>query len=142
MARDVRLSNAFVNAQASGGVETLFNSGYVRFYSAPTTRPATADTAITDQVLLAECRFGADAIATVVNGVLTANAIVGEDSTLAPGIAAFARIAQSNGTTALMDVEVGVTGSESDIEINSVNIVAGVELNVNSFVYTITKASA
>ena len=139
MARDVRLSNAFVNAQADA-VAPIFNSGYLRIYSG--TRPATADTAITNQVLLAECRFAADAINTVVNGVLTANALTGEDATLDAGTASFARVLQSNGTTVLSDYEVGVTGSWSDVEINSVTIVAGVALNVNSFTHTITKASA
>ena len=89
---------------------------------------------------MAECHFAADAISTSVNGVLTFGTITSEDLTLAAATATFARILQSDGSTVLMDVEVGVTGSGSDVEINSVNIVAGVELAINSFVYTITQA--
>ena len=47
----------------------LLDNGYLRIYDG--TQPATANTAIGSQVLLAELRFNADAAPVAVNGVLT-----------------------------------------------------------------------
>lgn len=137
MANDVRMSNTLINAQGAAG-NALFNTGYLRIYNG--TRPATAEVAVTSQTLLAECRFGSTAFGSPVAGVSTANAISGEDATLADGTATWARALQSDGSTVLEDYEVGVTGA--DLNLNSVDIVSGVPLTITSFVRTMPKVSA
>jgi hypothetical protein len=139
MAHDLRLSNETVNAEAEA-FSPLANSGYLRIYTVGSGRPATADTAITDQVLLAELRMNAAAFGAASNGVLTAAAITGEDAALATGTAAFYRLLKSNGTAALCDGEVGVSGGGSDLElVGTTTITIGLPVNVTSFTHTVTK---
>lgn len=139
MAHNLKLSNATVDVQGDA-TAPLFNSGYLRLYEG--TQPATADTAITDQVLLAEPRFASTGIATSVNGVLTANALTADSSANATATtgASFYRALQSDGVTVICDGSVGVTGSGSDCELNSVMIQAGAAVSVTSFTHTIQKA--
>jgi hypothetical protein len=54
-------------------------------------RPATADTALGAQTLLAELRFNAPAFGTAVDGVATANAITPARAARATGMAAWFR---------------------------------------------------
>jgi hypothetical protein len=54
MANALRLTNAAVNAEADAFARLLDN-GYLRIYSG--TQPATADTALSGNTLLAELRF-------------------------------------------------------------------------------------
>ena len=56
------------------------------------------------------------------NGVITANAI-GTANAVASGTVTFARIFQSDGTTVVMDVQVGISGAA--INFNSIGIFAG-----------------
>ena len=72
MALNPKRSNAAVSA-AADAVCPLLNNGYLRIYSG--TQPATADTALSSNTLLAELRFGATAFGAASNGVATANSI-------------------------------------------------------------------
>jgi len=110
-----RFSVAFRNASLDYKSPD-FNSGTIKFYSG--TRPATADTAITDQVLLATCTFPADAFGDANAGVITAGTIVSDSSADAAGIPSFARLATSGGT-ALVDLSVGYTGGSEETIISS-----------------------
>jgi len=134
MALDRRMSNAAVNAEANA-LAALANNGYIRLYTS--TRPATADTAISGQVLVATLRFGATAFPSASNGVLTANAIT-KDSNAAGGTATWARILQSDGTTVLWDDTVGT--SDANIILNAVNIGAGSEVSITSLTHTVPKS--
>lgn len=136
---DRRLSNAAVNAQANA-LAVLANSGYIRFYTG--TRPATADTAIGAQVLLAELRFGADAFADVVAGVLTANAITQDSAANATGVPSWARILQSDGSSVLWDDEVGT--ATANIILSGLiggEIVAGGPVSITSLTHTMPKSA-
>ena len=96
-------------------------SALLRIYQG--TRPATGGAATT---LLAELTCNATAFApAAVNGVLTANAT---------DTATWFRIVQSDGSTFVMDGNVGTAGS--DLNLNSVSIVAGGTVSVTSFVIT------
>ena len=77
MPNNLKLSNNVVNPQADALSDSADN-GYLRIYDG--TQPATADTAITTQVLLAELRFNATAAPAASNGVLTFNAITQDSS--------------------------------------------------------------
>ncbi|HQV23886.1 MAG TPA: hypothetical protein PLJ88_12425, partial [Agitococcus sp.] len=113
----------------------LADNGYLRIYDG--TQPATADTAITTQVLLAELRFNADAAPSAVDGVLTFNAITQDSNANNTGTASWFRALKSDGSTVLFDGTVGVSGS--DLNIATTAIVAGAIVGVTSFVYTVSK---
>ena len=134
MPNNLKLSNNVVNPQADA-LSDLADNGYLRIYDG--TQPATADTAITTQVLLAELRFNATAAPAASNGVLTFNAITQDSSANNTGTASWFRALASDGTTALFDGAVGTSGS--DINIATTAIVAGAIVGVSSFVYTVNK---
>lgn len=143
MAHDVKISDETVDVQGDA-TATLFNNGYLRLYeSGAAGVPATANTALTTQVLLAEPRFAATGIATSVNGVLTANALTADSSANASATtgANFYRTFRSDGTTVISQGTVGTVGSSSDCELNSVMIAAGAEVSVTSFTHTIPKSA-
>lgn len=134
MANNLNLSNTAANAEANA-LAALANNGYIRIYDG--TQPATADTAISTQVLLAELRFSATAFPSAVGGVLTANAITADTSANATGTAAWFRVLQSDGTTVLWDGTVGTTGC--DMNLNSVGISIGANVSITSLTHTVTK---
>lgn len=134
MPNNLKLSNNVVNPQADA-LSDLADNGYLRIYDG--TQPATADTAITTQVLLAELRFNATAAPAASNGVLTFNAITQDSSANNTGTASWFRALKSDGSTALFDGSVGTSGS--DINIATTSIVAGAIVGVSSFVYTVNK---
>lgn len=127
MAKTPRLTDLAANTMADA-FAALFNSGYIRIYDG--LQPATGDTAIGSQVLLAELRWNATAFGAAVAGVLTANAITGDASANASGTAAWFRALESNGTTKLYDGSVGV--SNADLILSSVTIVLGQAVNITS----------
>lgn len=134
MPNNLKLSNNVVNPQADA-LSDLADNGYLRIYDG--TQPATADTAITTQVLLAELRFNADAAPSAVDGVLTFNAITQDSNANNTGTASWFRALKSDGSTVLFDGTVGVSGS--DLNIATTAIVAGAIVGVTSFVYTVSK---
>ncbi len=132
--KDVRLSNEVVNAQADAQAVKA-NNGYLRIYDG--VRPATGDTAVGAQVLLAELRMNATAFGAAVNGVITANALTPDASANAGGTASWFRILKSDGTSPIWDGEVGT--ATSDLILNSVTIGAGAQVSVTAFTHTVTK---
>jgi hypothetical protein len=129
-----KLSNVAVNAEADA-VCVLANSGKLRIYDG--TQPATADTALSGQVLLAELTFNATAFGAASAGVSTANAITQDAGADATGTAAWFRALKSDGTTVLFDGSVGTSGA--NINLNSVAISAGAAVQVTSFTFTASK---
>lgn len=101
----------------------LLNNGYIRIYDG--SQPATPETAISGQTLLAELRFNATAFAAASNGTMAANAITSDSSANATGTATWARCLKSDGTTAIYDGDVGATGAGKNFELNSASIVSG-----------------
>jgi hypothetical protein len=99
---------------AGAGAATL------KLYTGP--RPATG-AAISGETLLGTMTF-TDPAGTVTTGVLTFDTIAGETNAPDNGVVAWARINDSNGAF-VVDLDVGITGSGADIEINNINIVAG-----------------
>ena len=138
MASNFKQSNAAVNA-ATDAVCALANSGYIRFYDG--SQPATADTAITTQVLLAEMRFGATAFAAAVAGEATANAITPDSSANATGTVSWFRTLKSDGTSSLWDGNVGLAASSPDCIVNSTAIQAGAEVTIDSMVFRLPKSA-
>jgi hypothetical protein len=120
--KSIIVRNAELDALSS-----LADSGYLRIYSGSI--PATPETAAAG-TLLAELRLGNPAFGSSSAGILTANPITADPSADATGIAAWFRVLQSDGTTALFDGTVGTIGA--DINFGSVVINSGVNVSISS----------
>lgn len=117
----------------------LLNTGYLRIYDSTggTGQPATADTAIGSQVLLAELSFAATAFGTATAGVITANAITADSDANATGTATWFRCLKSGGvdvTDNVYDGSVGTTGC--DLNLNTVSIVLHAAVSVTALTLT------
>jgi hypothetical protein len=117
---------SFRNSHLQAIADALDN-GYCRIYTVGSGVPATADTAITDQTLLAELRFAATAETSVTAGVLTFAAMTPDDG-LADGTPAFARCLSSNGTTAVVDLTASGTGGGGELELSTASVITGATL--------------
>jgi hypothetical protein len=133
MALNPKRSAAAANA-AANAVAALLNNGYLRLYDGA--QPATPETAIVAQVKLAELRFGATAFGNAAAGVATANAITKDSDADATGTAAWFRALASDGTTAVLDGTVGVSGC--NLNMATVAIQLHAEVTVSSFTITET----
>jgi hypothetical protein len=134
MALTQNITNAMANA-AADAVTANLNNGYLRIYDG--SQPATADTAVGAQTLLAELRYNATAFGAASNGVATANALTDDSSANATGTAAWFRALKSDGTTAVFDGSVG-TGTHN-LVVNTTAFVAGARVTVTSHTYTQSK---
>jgi len=130
MALNPKRSNVAANA-ACDAMAALCNSGYLRVYDG--SQPATADTALSGQNLLAELRFSATAFAASVAGVATANAITAAVAA-ATGTAAWFRVLKSDGTTVVWDGSVAT--ATADLVLNSTAIQVGAQVSVSSLTLT------
>lgn len=108
-------------------------SALLRIYDG--SRPATGGTATT---LLAELTCNATFAPAASGGVLTLNAITSDASANATGTATWFRIVQSDGSTHVLDGNVGTSGS--DLNLNSTSITSGGSVAISSF--TITAGNA
>jgi hypothetical protein len=131
MANNPKYTNLAVNTKADA-LAALLNGGKLRIYDG--TQPATADTGITTQVLLAELTFGSPAFGAAVAGVAAANAITQDADADATGTATWFRALKSDGTTAVLDGSVGTSGA--DLNLNSVAIQIHAAVSVSSFTLT------
>lgn len=135
MAMNPKLTNLSVNAEADA-LAVLFNSGFLKIYAG--SQPATADTAITTQTLLATLTFAATAFPAAVGGVLTANAIASDMTAAATGNASWFRALKSDGVTKIMDGSVGT--ANADLVLNTVAIQANAQVDCTGFVLTLPKS--
>lgn len=106
-------------------------SALLRIYDG--TRPATG-AAITSQVLLAELTCNATFAPAASGGTLTLNAITQDSSANNTGTATWFRIVKSDGTSFVLDGNVGTSGS--DLNLVTTSIVATQPVSVTSFVIT------
>jgi hypothetical protein len=136
MALNPKLAEAAANAEADA-VCALLNSGKLRIYDG--SQPATGDTAIDAQVLLAELTFGNPAFGAASAGVATANSITADSDANATGTASWFRTVKSDGTTKVFDGSAGVSGC--NLNLNSVAIQQHAEVSVTAFTYTAPKSA-
>jgi hypothetical protein len=108
-------------------------SALLRIYDG--SRPATGGAATT---LLAELTCNATFAAAAAAGVLTLNAITADASANATGTATWFRIVQSDGSTHVLDGDVGTAGS--DMNLNSTSITSGGSVSITSFTITAPNA--
>lgn len=114
-------------------LNTLLNGGSLRIYSG--TEPATPETALSGNTLLAQLTLGATAFGAAASGVVTANAITADASADASGTATFFRILSADGTTVRFQGTVGTSGA--DLNLNSVAISAGAQVSISSLTVTL-----
>lgn len=134
MAADLSLSNAVASLACDAIVDSIDTggAGTLKIYAA--SRPATTDTALGAQVLLATLTFSATAFGAASNGVATANAITSDSSADATDTAAWFRI--SSGTpTARMDGNVGT--ASADLILNTTSIVTGAVVSISAGTITV-----
>lgn len=105
------------------------NAALLRIYDG--SRPATGGTPTT---LLAELTCGSPFAAGASGGVLTANAITQDSSANASGTATWFRIVKADGTTFVLDGNVGTSGS--DLNLNTTTITIALPVGVTNFVIT------
>lgn len=105
------------------------NSGFLRVYSG--SAPATADTALSGNTLLAEISLGATAFGAASAGAKALSGVPLSDSSAnATGTASFFRLYKTDGTTCVFQGSVGTSGA--DLNLNSVSIVATAPVEVTS----------
>jgi hypothetical protein len=121
--------NAKVDAFNSG-----LNGGMLRIYGG--TKPASPETAISGQTLLAELTFNATAAPAASGGSATYNAITQDSSANNGGTATWARLFQSNGTTPWADLDVSASGGGGDLQLANTTITVNVPVQVTSFSYS------
>lgn len=129
----VGMATGLRNARLDAITTFAGNSGKLRIYNG--SRPATGGTATT---LLAELTCNATFAPAASGGVLTLNAITGDTAADATGTATWARLVKSDGTTFVMDLSVGTSGA--DVNLNTTSLVAGAAVTVTSA--TITEGNA
>ena len=109
-------------------VKGWFDGGKILVYTADP--PANSDTAISTQTLLVTFEIPATS-GTVANGVFT-GASIAAAMIAETGTAAWARLVDSDDVT-IGDVDVGLAGSDSFIELDSLSLVEGAYCSVTSF---------
>jgi hypothetical protein len=135
MALNLKYSALLRNAKLDAITTQVGGAGLLRIYDGA--QPATPETAIGAQVLLAELVCGTPFAGAAAAGVLTANAITADASANATGTAAWFRLLTS-GAVAKIDGTVGTSGT--DLIIDNTSIVAG--QNVSATSLTITSGNA
>jgi hypothetical protein len=139
MASALFISNGVANAMATA-LNDLVDDGILRIYSNSTTKPANANTALdVAAVMLAEIILPDKASNTVSSaGVITFGSITPVNGS-ATGTASYFRVFASNGTTVIMDGNVGLAGATPDLVLDNTTITSGAEVDITSFSYTVTQ---
>lgn len=134
MALNTQVSDNTVNVQANA-LATLCNLGTIKIYDG--TQPATADTAISGNVLGVTLTFSATAFPSAVSGLLTANSITSgvAVATITP---TWARILKVDGTTVVMDVSAGASGANLTIGA----FTSGTTVSASSFTHDVRNATS
>lgn len=135
MALNPKTSVASRNLALNAAFDVLNGGGFLRIYDG--TQPTDADTAIGAQVKLAELALSTTAFAAASGASKAASAITADSSADATGTATWATLVKSDGTTRVMDMSVGTSGA--NLNLNSVAISAGANVSVSSL--TISQAA-
>lgn len=132
MSTTISLKESVRNEQADL-VARDCDSGYIKIYAG--TPPATVDTALSGNTLLAELTFSATSAPAASGGQLTFSTITGDSSNNATGTATFYRTFQSDGTTVVFQGTIGTSGESMTLADTS--LVAGGTTDVTSFTYSV-----
>lgn len=137
MASNLKYSASLKTSQQTAIATAAGTSAVINIYNG--SQPASPDTAVSSQTLLASLTCSASAFGTASAGVLTLNAISNGTGTAGAGAgtnATWFRITTSGGT-ALIDGTVGT--SAADLVLNNTSIATGQTVSITSF--TISNAN-
>lgn len=123
--------NAALNSQRDL-IDAGAGPGKIKIYTGA--QPANGDGALSGNTLLGTLTFSDPSAPNAAGGVLTFSAISEDASADATGVAAWARLTDSN-DVAVIDVDVGVAGAT--INLNTVNVVLGGAIRLTSATLTI-----
>lgn len=136
MAHNPIISTHLANIEANAAAPE-FDSGYLCIYTGD--QPENSGDPIVNEILLSASRFAGPAfMGPAVSGVLTANPLEPVQAINA-GMARWFRCVKADGVTVLGDGECGLTGSGSDLELNSLMFDAGIEVSIASFLWRVRK---
>lgn len=135
MALTQKLTNLGANAEVDA-LSALLDGGFFDLYSG--VQPATADTPITSQVLLASLAFGTPAYAPGVAGVAASNPIADDPDAAATGTATWYRMYRADHVTPVQDGSVGTIAC--NLNLSDVNIVQHAVVSIASFTLTASKS--
>jgi hypothetical protein len=121
------LADAIDNDVNTGG------AGKIRIYNG--TEPATADTALSGNTLLADFALSATAFGAASNGVITLNGTPLTVAASATGTATFFRLFRNNATTVVLQGTVGTSGQQ--LNLNTTSITSGVNVTITSGTVTV-----
>jgi hypothetical protein len=134
MSLNPKLSDIAANAEVNA-LAALFDGGFLDLFDG--VQPATADTALSGQTLLASLGFGTPAFGGGVAGVAAANPITADADADASGTATWYRCFESDHATVIQDGSVGLNTSNLNMVNNVITIHTAV--TVSSFVLTAQK---
>jgi len=134
----ISYTTAVRNARLDNLTTQIGSAALIRIYDATGGVPASANVAISTQVLLSEQVAGSPFAPAASGGVLTANAIANDAAANATGTAAFFRVLDSAGTTTKYQGTCGTSGA--DLNLNTLSIVIGGPVAISSL--TITAGNA
>src|ERR1700679_41456 len=127
MPSNLKIAQNTASTEANALVGAFTNGAFLNIYTGA--QPATPETAVSTQTLLATVTLASPAFGSASYGVITANAI--SDVTIsATGTAAWFRLLKSDNTTVIMDGSVGTSGC--DLNLNSVALSSGATLSTTS----------
>ncbi|HUY68591.1 MAG TPA: hypothetical protein VMV79_04755 [Alphaproteobacteria bacterium] len=135
MPSNLKIAQAAASQEANALVGAFTDDALLKIYDG--TQPATPETAITTQNLLATVTLASPAFGAAADGVISANAIANV-TVAASGTAAWFRLFKSDGSTAIMDGSVGTSGC--DLNLDSTALAAGATFAVTSFTFTVPSA--
>lgn len=118
------------------------DGGPLVFYAGA--RPATSDTTLSGNTVLATCTFDATAFGAPSGGVAVASSVTGDSAIDATGTCTFARAYEIDGTTIAAEYSVGddpLADPPFDILVPTTSFVAGVALNITSLTVTLPEGT-
>ena len=131
----VQLSTTVRNAMLDAITTAAGNGCILRIYDNTSPgRPASPATAVTTQVVLAELTCGTPFAGSASAGVLTLSSITQDSSANNSGTATWFRIFKSDGTTAVADGNIALSGS--DLNMSPLSITSGQPVQVTSVTLT------
>ncbi len=130
MALNTQLSDAAANAGCNA-IMALLSGGSIKIYTG--TQPATGNTSLSGNTLLATLPMNTPAFGSAVAGVAALNPSGVSASAVASGTATWARVCNSSGT-GILDVTVGVSGC--NINLNSTVISSGGTVTISSLSFS------
>lgn len=131
-----KISTAAASDMADALDAYIGNAGKIIIYSG--TEPATANTALSGNTVLATFTGGSPVFGAASSGVITLQGVPLTVAASASGTASFFRIFKTDGTTVAVQGTVGTSGQQ--LNLNTLTITSGVNVTITSGTITMPTA--